>query len=494
MFVLCPHCHFLVGIDPRTGKAPLACPKCGGAVVEPSLEGHVEVGPALPLPLDPFAAAALPSVAATLPPLPAEAGRPESTEAETIAPGPVELHPAAPDPVAPDPVAPDPVAPEPVAPDPTLKPASPKPASPKPTRPKPAPPPPAAPAPAPPEPAIPVAEAAPAAAIPAATASVPKRSFWPRRKAAVPATEPAAAPAAAAEDTPPPQAPRADGVRQAAPRRRRSINVVEAPPAEVAVPMTMAEQGHALPPIVVTEETTSPAAVGGRGEASLATPAMPASDAIADVALAGTAEPAHPMRRRTDLDPNAAIEPVDGVVPAHPLRRRTDVAAPSFTRAPARAHPSRIGWRSISVVGGLSLLLALQLLLAQRDTLATSPRWRPMIAALCSALRCTLPPWREPAAFAMLSRDVRPHPTAPGTLLVNASFRNNARWPQPWPSLLLTLSDLDGRMVGARSFTVGEYLGAAPAQAELAPGQSAAVSLVVVEPAPNVVAFTFDFR
>jgi hypothetical protein len=94
----------------------------------------------------------------------------------------------------------------------------------------------------------------------------------------------------------------------------------------------------------------------------------------------------------------------------------------------------------------------------------------------------------------MLSRHVRPHPEAPGTLLVDASFRNDARWPQPWPRLMLTLSDVDGRTVGARSFVAREYLGASPTQSELAPGQTAALTLAVVEPAPNVVAFHFDFR
>jgi hypothetical protein len=212
-------------------------------------------------------------------------------------------------------------------------------------------------------------------------------------------------------------------------------------------------------------------------------------------ALAATDIPAapHPLRRRTDFDPNATAEPIVGGVPPHPLRRRTD--APSFTRPRVRTSAmSRISWRTVVAVGGLSLLLLLQLLLAQRDTLAASPRWRPMIASVCATLGCRLPPWHEPGAFTMLSRDVRPHPGAPGTLLINASFRNDARWSQPWPHLLLTLSDLDGRMVGARSFAADEYLGAKPTESELAPGQTAAVTLSVVEPAPNIVAFTFDFR
>jgi hypothetical protein len=135
-----------------------------------------------------------------------------------------------------------------------------------------------------------------------------------------------------------------------------------------------------------------------------------------------------------------------------------------------------------------------QLLLAQRDTLAADAQWRPTIATLCSLLRCQLPPWREPAAFTMLGRHVRPHPDAPGTLQVDASFRNDARWPQPWPRLQLSLADIDGRVVGARTFAAAEYLGAAPSQPMLAPGQTAAISLAVVEPAPDIVAFSFDFR
>lgn len=94
----------------------------------------------------------------------------------------------------------------------------------------------------------------------------------------------------------------------------------------------------------------------------------------------------------------------------------------------------------------------------------------------------------------MLSRDVRPLPGAPGTLLVQATFRNDARWPQPWPALQLSLSDADGRIVGARVFTAKEYLDKSITQAGLSPGQSAQVSLRLREPETPTVAFTFDFR
>lgn len=445
MFVLCPHCHFLVGIDPRTGAPPANCPKCGGVVVEPRPEPGAEPSTANATALAPFAPVALPSVAPVLP-----EAQPEPITAE---------------------VAPVPAATEPE-----------------------------------PEPA-----AAPIAAIESApTAPARKLRWWPWRKDAQPA---AAIPAAPAEIVTLPavavESPSADAGLAARPVRRRATKrpaEPTAPPVASSAVIEAAEVAiDALPPAVQVEDAVA-AATRAPDEpvfdASVETPAQDGARAAGVDAFARTdavvdsPPPVHPLRRRTDTAVGASADSTS-YVPAtsHPMRRRTDVAAPSFTRPRVRATAaSRTSWRSLGAVAVLSLLLALQLLLAQRDTLAASPRWRPTIGTLCAALRCTLPPWREPAAFTMLSRDVRPHPGAPGTLLINASFRNDARWPQPWPSLLLTLSDLDGRMVGARTFVASEYLGAASTQSGLAPGQTAAVSLVVVEPAPDIVAFTFDFR
>lgn len=135
----------------------------------------------------------------------------------------------------------------------------------------------------------------------------------------------------------------------------------------------------------------------------------------------------------------------------------------------------------------------LQLLLAQRAELAAQARWRPVVAAVCGILGCELPPWREPTAFTMLGRNVQPKAGMAGVLTVNASFRNDARWSQPWPTIVLILSDIDGRQVGQRAFAPAEYRDRDSTEL-LMPGQSATVQLDVIEPAPRIVAFTFDFR
>ena len=233
------------------------------------------------------------------------------------------------------------------------------------------------------------------------------------------------------------------------------------------------------------EPAPAPTATRGRARARVATPA-PAQA---------------PPRSRTRAKPRGktrtpAPVPAPDPAPSAAAAPGSSASAPGFVhRRRARiARTSRMQRWMIAAIAGLSLLLVLQLLLADRDSLARDARWRPAMTALCGVLRCSLPTWLEPTAFTLLDRDVRPRPGMPGVLHVTATFRNDARWPQAWPALLLTLSDVDGRTAGARVFTPREYLGTAPVQATLASGQSAMLSMDVLEPAPRIVAFTFDFR
>lgn len=181
--------------------------------------------------------------------------------------------------------------------------------------------------------------------------------------------------------------------------------------------------------------------------------------------------------------------------PVVPRQAHIEPELPSFTRQPAAVHASQAPKWQWAVFLALLVLLGLQVLLADRERLAADAAWRPMITLLCKAMGCSVPAWRQPEAIAMLSRDVSPIAGSDGGLDVQATFRNDARWAQPWPVLLLSLSDADGRVLGSRAFTPDEYLGpAAAAQAELAPGQSARVALRLREPGAGVVAFSFDFR
>ncbi|MBD8695923.1 DUF3426 domain-containing protein [Stenotrophomonas sp. CFBP 13718] len=164
---------------------------------------------------------------------------------------------------------------------------------------------------------------------------------------------------------------------------------------------------------------------------------------------------------------------------------------PVFLRGTSALHTPRWQWL---IVAALTVVLLLQVAVADRGRLASDASTRPMISLVCSVLRCSLPTWREPTAFTMLSRDVRPVPGQAGALQVQASVRNDARWAQDWPSLRLSLSDADGRVIGTGVFTPADYLAADGAAAPpLEPGQSTQISFRVREPAASTVAFNFDF-
>ncbi|HEU4774324.1 MAG TPA: DUF3426 domain-containing protein [Lysobacter sp.] len=179
-----------------------------------------------------------------------------------------------------------------------------------------------------------------------------------------------------------------------------------------------------------------------------------------------------------------------------PPRPRRDKHAPSFVRAITRPrNTTGARWPGLLAVGLLTVVLLGQLLLAQRNELAADARWRPTIGTVCKAVACRLPPWHEPAAYTMLARSVQPASGKQGVLSVQASFRNDASWPQAWPALQLNLSDINGQTIARRVFTAQDYHPAdAALPAELAPGQSASVSFDILEPASPIVAFTFDFR
>jgi len=178
----------------------------------------------------------------------------------------------------------------------------------------------------------------------------------------------------------------------------------------------------------------------------------------------------------------------------NPPAPRTAAQPPAFAKKPVdwprRVARATAGWL---LALALAALLVLQVLVADRARLAADPEWRPRLEALCATLGCDLPAWREPAALRVTSREMRPHPTVPGALLVTASFSNQSRFPQAWPQLELSLTDLDGQALGLRRFTPAEYLGSAPRSERIAPGQSAIVTLEIADPGMRALAYRIEF-
>lgn len=171
---------------------------------------------------------------------------------------------------------------------------------------------------------------------------------------------------------------------------------------------------------------------------------------------------------------------------------RATVDGPSFARRRERAMPGGRRWPWAVALAALALLLALQLLLSQRVELARDARWRPVVLQACNLLGCDVPAWHAPGDYAMVARGVRPDPRRPGVLRVTATVRNDARWAQPAPTVVLSLSDVDGRLVGARAVPPPLY--GRRAGLLVAPGDSLDIAFDVREPAGHVESFDFQLQ
>lgn len=265
------------------------------------------------------------------------------------------------------------------------------------------------------------------------------------------------------------------------------------------VELDIPEPGPGTEPEAEQAPAPGPAAPAGQEQPIPAAPAAPAST------LTPTLEPEPTPEAEADPAPESGPDAAGPTLPAPATEPAPSGAGaePAVAAAPERPAPGFLRRRGaasggldrrlVAIAAGLALLLVVQLLLADRARLAADAGWRPVVATLCGVLRCSLPPWREPAAIVVEQRDVRPVPGRPGVLRVSATIRNDARWDQAWPRLTLTLSDVDGRALGVRVFEPAEYLAAPPRDVTVASGESAAIGMEIVEPSPHAVAFNFRF-
>ncbi len=150
------------------------------------------------------------------------------------------------------------------------------------------------------------------------------------------------------------------------------------------------------------------------------------------------------------------------------------------------------GWALGSVL--LLLILMLQSVFLGRHQLAGSSLFRPIIDRACRTMGCTPPGPRALDEIRLVNRDIRPHPSVQGALIISATMVNNADFAQPFPKVEITLSDLNGTLVALRRFEPEDYLQGDQDEFQLM-NPDALVPLIfeAVDPGQNAVAFEFGF-
>jgi predicted Zn finger-like uncharacterized protein len=156
-------------------------------------------------------------------------------------------------------------------------------------------------------------------------------------------------------------------------------------------------------------------------------------------------------------------------------------------------HHRRTSWGPVAATLLLTLALAAQYGWWDRNRLAQVAALRPVLEWLCQPLGCDLPLRRDLARVEMVGREVRDHPQVADALLVSAAFVNRAPYPQAYPVLQISFSDVSGTPVAVRRFMPEEYLHDKNPARGMAPGEETLVMLEVVDPGERAVSFQFDF-
>jgi hypothetical protein len=167
-----------------------------------------------------------------------------------------------------------------------------------------------------------------------------------------------------------------------------------------------------------------------------------------------------------------------------------DVALEPLLHAPATP---RSRWKYASGIALLALVLTLQILHHQRQSLALNTTFGPAAAKVYGWLGLTLMPRWDLTAYSVKQLGAEAEGGEGTQLRVRLSVQNDSSRVQPLPLLRLTLQDRYGNAVATRDLEPAEYLPARVAgQRLLEPDQRIDAELHVIDPGKAAIGFEID--
>lgn len=206
----------------------------------------------------------------------------------------------------------------------------------------------------------------------------------------------------------------------------------------------------------------------------------------------------------SDLDEVTRNEPEKPVVKKTRPRKKSNIPEPqmpfslrhSMFEVEDAPRPPWLTSLLVFLMLALIMGLLLQVVLFRSVQLADSfPRLTGTLSWFCARLPCRYSGERDVEQIELVSRDVRSHPTAKNALLINITMQNQARFKQPYPTILLSLSNLGGQVIARRQFTPQEYLDKLYTPfLRMEPDTPVHIALAVIDPGEDAVNFEFSFH
>lgn len=193
--------------------------------------------------------------------------------------------------------------------------------------------------------------------------------------------------------------------------------------------------------------------------------AEPTTEEIADAASAPTEAANHETldfletvtAAQSEVPPETLDQPrEEEAEPAKTLAEQISVVEDEMEESlPAK---KRL-WPWIAGSALLTFMLLMQAAYFFRVELAARmPGLKPALVALCQPLKCEVPLPRNTELMGIESSDLEADPTYESFITLNALLRNRASYTQAFPSLELTLNDIDDKPLARRVFKPADYL------------------------------------
>ncbi|MDH5571140.1 MAG: DUF3426 domain-containing protein [Gammaproteobacteria bacterium] len=202
----------------------------------------------------------------------------------------------------------------------------------------------------------------------------------------------------------------------------------------------------------------------------------------------------------THISPVIYEEEEEIVIGQHRSDSLTDHDIPLRLRDSLKAHPPQKTSLGKKLLGTLAFLLLTILLLGQvalfrnTDIIVLFPAAQPWMEIYCGYLPCRIQTQRDISKIRILERDIRAHSSQKNALLITATIVNKADFNQPYPDIMVLLSDLTGATVAQRRFTPADYMGELNSPFLLMKaGTPVYISITVIDPGKDAVNFEFSF-
>lgn len=103
--------------------------------------------------------------------------------------------------------------------------------------------------------------------------------------------------------------------------------------------------------------------------------------------------------------------------------------------------------------------------------------------------------FRDLDSIELISREMKPHPSRPGVLLLTATVVNRAELPQVYPKVDVTLLDIRGNRLARKLFSPGDYLKRSSELRDgMTPNAYLTFSIDMLDPGEKAAGFEMQFR